>query len=117
MSEIFNEEIEGNRVATGQFFTCLKQEFESAAHSEQLTVFPDISRCLMTLQRASAEELACIRNILRYMMREFDRQRNRHSSVVRKSSLVTSLRGGNRGFRRRKFMRTRLLLSNHKEAL
>lgn len=117
MSEIFNKEIEVNWVTTGQFFTCLKQEFESAAHSEQLTVFPDISRCLMTLQRASAEELACIRKILRYVMREFDRQRKRRSSFVSKSPRVTSLRGGNRGFRRRKFMRARLLLSTHEGAL
>lgn len=105
MSEIFNEKIEGNWLTIGQFFTCLKEAFESAAHFEQLIVFPDISRCLMTLQRASAEELACIRKIFRYVMRELDRQRKRRSSVVRKSPRVTSLRGGNRGFRRRKFMR------------
>lgn len=106
MSEIFNEEIEGNGVATGQFFTCLKQEFESAAHSEKLTVFPDISRCLMTLQRATAEELACIRKILRYMMREFDRQRKRRSSVDKIRERVPSVKVGNRGFRRRKSIRT-----------
>ncbi len=105
MSEIFNEESEGNWATTVQFFTCLKQEFESAPQSEQLFVFPDISRCLMTLQRASAEDLTRIRKIFRYVMRELDRRRKRRGSVDRKNSLVPSVRGGNRSFRRRKFMR------------
>lgn len=105
MSEIFNEEIEGNWLTIGQFFTCLKHAFEIAAHSEQLIVFPDISRCLKTLQRASAEDLAYIRKIFRYVVRELDRRRKRRGRVDRKNSLVPSVRGGNRSFRRRKFMR------------
>ncbi len=98
MSEIFNEEIEGNWLTIGQFFTCLKHAFEIAARSEQLIVFPDIYRCLKTLQRASAEDLAYIREIFRCMVRELDRGQKRRGRVDRINALVPSVRGGKSKF-------------------
>lgn len=106
MSKTFSEEIESNRHTIGQFFACLKHTFERAVHDEQLTVLPDLSRCLAALQQASAEDLACTQKILRYVMRECDYRLERRGSVHKRSSRVPSIRGGNRSFRRRKFMRS-----------